>query len=551
VDAGRLESGQDADLRPHTVAAGGGRALVWVAVALTTALYLLAALLEFFGSAVGSTTATSGSAGWISAILVSASTFAFLIAGALITLRRPRNLIGWLCLAGGLSWATVIALEAYIHYADVAHGRALPGFEVALVLWNVIWIPTVGLMIFLVLVFPDGRLPSARWRVVAGLTALTLVALAIVSLFGEGNFANSGYPEVANPLAIGPIASNLELLQFTIVALPVCILAAAVSIALRYRRARGVERLQLKWLVAAGAAVGVAYAAATALAGAIATSGGDRGGPLSIAADIAEVVAVASFGLLPIAIGIATLRHRLYDIDVIVNRTLVYGGATVILAAAFGAANIASQRVLETVTGARSDLVTGALAVGAAVAFGPMRRRIRPLVDRFLPARAELTLLFIDIVGSTRVAAEMGDERWRSLLQRYRAAVRRELSRAGGREIDTAGDGFFATFDRPAAALRCAWAIRDAVRSLGLQTRTGVHIGECEMRGEKVSGLAVHTAARVMAAAGDDEIVVSSALREVAGSHEVRLADHGVHELKGVPGEWRLFRVESVAPLVT
>jgi hypothetical protein len=333
-----LESAQDADRRPQTVAVGGGRSLVWVAIILATALYLVAVLLEFLAGGSDSTTAAGERGTSISDYLVSASTYAFVAVGALIALRRPRNSIGWLCLASGLSWGMLLALEAYIQYADGARGGAFPTFEIALVLENVVWIPTIGLMIFLVLVFPDGRLPSPRWRVVAGLTALTLLSLAIVSLFGVRNFANLGHPEVANPLAIAPIASNLELLQFTIVALPVCILAAAVSIGVRYRRERGVERLQLKWLVAAGTAVGVAYAAATGLAGAIAVSGGNPGGPLSVAAYIAEDVAVASFALLPIAIGFATLRHRLYDIDVIVNRTLVYGGATVILAAAFGVA---------------------------------------------------------------------------------------------------------------------------------------------------------------------------------------------------------------------
>jgi class 3 adenylate cyclase len=162
-----------------------------------------------------------------------------------------------------------------------------------------------------------------------------------------------------------------------------------------------------------------------------------------------------------------------------------------------------------------------------------------------LPARAVLALVFTDIVGSTRMAAEFGDERWRGLLDRYRAAVRRELSRLGGREIDTAGDGFFATFHRPVAALECAWHIRQAVRGLNLETRTGVHVGECEMRGEKVSGLAVHTAARVMAAAPDGELVVSEALREAVGELDMQFADHGVHQLKGVPGQWHLYRVTA------
>jgi class 3 adenylate cyclase len=514
--------------------------VVWLAFGLVTTLYVLAVILGSLGEGSALTVAS------IADSLVPASTYAFPAVGALITLRRPRNPIGWLCLGIGLSWGSVIVLEAYLRYVVVAHSSSLPGFEIALVFANVAWIPAIGLIIFLILVFPDGRLPSPRWSVVAGLVALTLLALTIGSLFGAENLANSGHPEVPNPLAIAPIASALALLQFAAFALPVWILAAVVSIGVRYRRASEAERLQLKWLVAAGTAVSVLFGAAWVLA-AIVASGGESSGVVSLAANIANDIAIASFGLLPIAIGVATLRHKLYDIDVIVNRTVVYGGATVVLAAAFGAANVASQRLLESVSGQRSDLLTGGLAVGAALAFGPLRRRIRPVVDRFLPARAELTLLFTDIVGSTRMAADVGDDRWRDLLGRYRAAVRRELARFGGREIDTAGDGFFATFDRPAAALRCAWAMRDAVLALGPETRAGLHIGQCEMRGEKVSGLVVNTAARVMAAAADGEILVSSALSEALVGMGVGLADRGVHELKGVPGEWHLYRVDAIA----
>ena len=515
--------------------------VVWLAFGLVTTLYVLAVILGSLGEGSALTVAS------IADFLVPASTYAFPAVGALITLRRPRNSIGWLCLGIGLSWGSVIVLEAYVRYVVLAHPSSLPGFEVALVFANVAWIPAIGLMIFLILVFPDGRLPSPRWRVVAGLVALTLLVLAIGSLFGAESFANSGHPEVPNPLAIAPIASVLALLQFAAFALPVWILAAVVSIGVRYRRASEAERLQLKWLVAAGTAVCVLFGAAWVLA-AMVVSGGESSGLVPLAADIADDIAIASFGLLPIAIGVATLRHKLYDIDVIVNRTLVYGGATVVLAAAFGSANVASQRLLESVSGQRSDLLTGGLAVGAALAFGPLRRRIRPVVDRFLPARAELTLLFTDIVGSTRMAADVGDDRWRDVLGRYRAAVRRELARFGGREIDTAGDGFFATFDRPAAALRCAWAMRGAVLELGLETRAGLHIGQCEMRGEKVSGLAVNTAARVMAVAADGEILVSTALSEALVGLGVGLADRGVHELKGVPGEWHLYRIDAMAP---
>jgi class 3 adenylate cyclase len=506
-------------------------------------MYVLAVVLIIIGEGYAPE-GSWGVAGWIGAF-VSATTYAFPAVGALIALRRPRNAIGWLCLAVGAAWGTGGALTSFAHYALFAHRGPVPGFDIALALGDASWIPAVGLMIFLILVFPDGRLPSRRWRAVAVLIAVTLVVITITNLFGTEDFAGSGYPQVDNPLRIEPIAPLLAQLELLTALLPVWILAAAVSIAVRYRRAAGAQRLQLKWLVAAGAAVALAFVVAMALTAV--GSGGESSQAVSVAAELAQTLSFASFALLPVAIGVATLRHRLYDIDVIVNRTVVYGGATLVLAAAFGVANVASQRALEAATGQRSDLVTGVLAVGAAFAFGPMRRRIRPIADRFLPARAELTLLFTDIVGSTRIAAEVGDQRWHSLLDRYRSAVRRELARFGGREIDTAGDSFFATFDRSAAGMRCAWRIRDAVRAVGLETRTGVHVGEVEMRGEKVSGLAVHAAARVMAAAAEGEILVSGALRDAATSLDLRLTDRGVQELKGVPGEWRLYRVEAVA----
>src|SRR5439155_11640218 len=170
------------------------------------------------------------------------------------------------------------------------------------------------------------------------------------------------------------------------------------------------------------------------------------------------------------------------------NRTLVYGLVAAALAGLFVVINLGLQQLAVGVTGQRSDLVTGGLIAAAAFSFGPLQRRVRPIIDRLLPSRSLLALLFTDIVGSTEAIVELGDEQWRSLLARYRAAVRQELSHHSGREVNTAGDAFFATFERPAAALQCAWATREAVRRLGLETRTGLHLGECEMRGEEVTG---------------------------------------------------------------
>ena len=157
--------------------------------------------------------------------------------------------------------------------------------------------------------------------------------------------------------------------------------------------------------------------------------------------------------------------------------------------------------------------------------------------------RVLATVLFTDIVGSTERAIELGDARWRELLETHHALVRRQLVRFRGREIDTAGDGFFASFDGPARAIRCACSITDGVRELGLDVRAGVHAGECELVDGKVGGIAVHIGARVAANAAAGEVVVSSTVKDLVAGSGIPFAERGAVELKGIPGEWRLFTV--------
>jgi pimeloyl-ACP methyl ester carboxylesterase len=160
------------------------------------------------------------------------------------------------------------------------------------------------------------------------------------------------------------------------------------------------------------------------------------------------------------------------------------------------------------------------------------------------PDRVLATVLFTDIVGATERAAAVGDRRWRDILESHHGLVRRELGRFRGLEIDTAGDGFLATFDGPARGVRCARAVSDAVRALGLEVRAGLHTGEVERRDDKVSGLAVHIGARVAAAAGPGEVLVSSTVKDLVAGSGLRFQDRGRHRLKGVPGEWDLFALE-------
>jgi class 3 adenylate cyclase len=162
------------------------------------------------------------------------------------------------------------------------------------------------------------------------------------------------------------------------------------------------------------------------------------------------------------------------------------------------------------------------------------------------PERVLVTILFTDIVGSTAKAAELGDQRWRKLLNQHHALVRSELLRFRGHEIDVAGDGFFASFDGPARAIRCACAITDAAKTLGLEIRAGLHTGECELFDGKISGIAVHLGARIATKARPGEVVVSSTVKDLVAGSGIRFADRGLTDLKGVPGEWRLYVVERL-----
>jgi class 3 adenylate cyclase len=180
----------------------------------------------------------------------------------------------------------------------------------------------------------------------------------------------------------------------------------------------------------------------------------------------------------------------------------------------------------------------------------PWRESFQEIAEFLTGQQAEVaddrvlaTVLFTDIVHSTRRAAEMGDRDWHALLDAHDAIVRAQLVRFRGREVNTSGDGFLAMFDGPQRAIRCAMAIRDAVQALGIEVRAGLHTGECEVRGDDIGGIGVHIGARVSAMAGPNDVLVSSTLRDLVIGSGLEFEDRGTHELKGVPGEWRIFAV--------
>jgi class 3 adenylate cyclase len=195
-----------------------------------------------------------------------------------------------------------------------------------------------------------------------------------------------------------------------------------------------------------------------------------------------------------------------------------------------------------------SDYAKAAIARRRSHRYEPLAASI---AIRRLPAhrdagleRALATILFVDIVRSTEQAARLGDSRWTQVMNHYYAAVRKELKTSRGKEVVTTGDGLLATFGAPAAGIRCAAAIREAVRTLGLEIRVGLHAGEYEVSGADVIGLAFHIGARVAAKARAGEVLVSSAVKDLMSQSQIRFKDRGVHQLKGVPKRWRLYLVE-------
>jgi class 3 adenylate cyclase len=191
----------------------------------------------------------------------------------------------------------------------------------------------------------------------------------------------------------------------------------------------------------------------------------------------------------------------------------------------------------------RVEALARDVAVDPSEAFalhGPNGERREPNLDRVLK-----TILFTDIVGSTELAAELGDRRWRDLLDRHDTTVRHALARFGGEAIKTTGDGFLAAFDGPARAIRCALLIVEDARKLGVEVRAGLHTGECEVRGDDLAGIAIHTGARVAALAGLGEVLVTGTVRDLVAGSGIEFSDRGQHSLKGIPGEWRILSADA------
>jgi hypothetical protein len=303
---------------------------------------------------------------------------AFPVVGALVASRRPENPVGWLCLAVGLLWMFSGFTDVYGFYGVTRPG-SVPFPIVLAGINNFLWVPSVGLIgTYLLLLFPDGALPSRRWQPLAWLCGAVLVSESVGSMLSPGPLQHLG--GVQNPFGLEgapwvEIAGNAVLPL-----LPLCMLASALSLVMRYRRAGGEEREQIKWIASSALAVVVVYMVTLVISLLSWTDWFVEGNPPWLI--LLQYAAGTSLTVIPIAVGFAVLKYRLYEIDILINRALVYGSLTVVLAASYEVAIVALQEAFRALTGQGSGLAIVASTLAIAALFHPARRRIQGWIDR-------------------------------------------------------------------------------------------------------------------------------------------------------------------------
>jgi hypothetical protein len=356
--------------------------LAWSLAALSVAMFVAAVVLDFLTRTVrspGNTTTLGTFSETASFVLF----LTFPIVGALIASRRPRNAIGWICLADGLLWMVLAVTDTYSVYGVVAPDSVPFPVAVGTLSNQWLWVPTVGLLgIYLVLLFPDGKLPSRRWRPLAFFAAVMVLLLSVTGGFAPGPLENQG--GVRNPFGLEAFPWLVDVSYVLLPLLPLCIFASAVSMVLRYRRSRGEVRLQIKWVAFVASFSGLLYL--IAIISSLVVQVGSKGSVPQFPwwADILFSVAVLSFAGVPVAIGIAVLKYRLYDIDIIINRAIVYGSLTATLVAVYlgGVASVQATFRIFTGQAEQPQLAVVVSTLAIAALFDPLRRRIQALIDR-------------------------------------------------------------------------------------------------------------------------------------------------------------------------
>jgi signal transduction histidine kinase len=313
-------------------------------------------------------------------LLFMATVFSFVMVGGLVASRRPRNTIGWILLAIGFAWGLGEFLDGYDTWSGPAHPGMLPGATVFNSFSTALWVPAVGLLgTFAILLFPDGHLPSRGWRFLARTSAAALLVtyVGIVLSPGPVAFGRSGRT-ILNPLAIQVVGPITRALQPIILLIPVCIVGCAWALIRRFRRSTGVERLQLKWLATAASIVASLY-----LVTMVASINSDWGPHAPAWIGALQNLASLSFCLVAVAIGIAVLRYRLYDIDLVINKTLVYGSLAAFISAVYVAIVVGIGALLGR-EGHPDLALSIAATVVVAIGFQPVRERVQRLANRLV-----------------------------------------------------------------------------------------------------------------------------------------------------------------------
>ncbi len=307
--------------------------------------------------------------------------FAFPMVGALIASRRPGNPIGWVCLSAGVFFMLIGLADEYVAYELATSGSS--GTSAALgALTQGLWTLPVGLLgIYLPLLFPDGRLPSERWRPLPWLGGAVIAVICVGFILVPGPLGDQ--PGARNPFGVEWLGWLADATVFVVLLVPLCILASVSSLVLRYRRSGAEEREQMKWLAFAAVVVGVAFLGGLLGQLLLTPESMNAGGPPQPSwATLVDNLVVLSFAGIPLAVGVAILKYRLYDIEIIVNRTLVYVSLTATLAGIYAASVVSLQYAFRSLTGQTSQLIIVASTLVIAALFNPLRRRIQGFVDR-------------------------------------------------------------------------------------------------------------------------------------------------------------------------
>jgi hypothetical protein len=357
--------------------------LAWTLAGLSVAMFLASVALHVLARSA-QVPSSLGASRTLIELLTSVPVLAFPVVGALIASRRPRNPIGWICLADGLLWMLLGLFDYYGVY-----GLAKPGsvpFPVAIyALAQWLWVPTVGLLaIYLALLFPDGRLPSRRWRPLAWLSGAVIVLMSVTQGLVPGPLPGLG--RVRNPFGLEGQPWVADAANAIFVPFLLCILASVLSLILRYRRSGGEVRQQIKWIAFAASFFGLVFASAmfsSLILFFFAPETWERATDVPpFWLELLFYVMLLSIGGVPIAVGFAVLRYGLYNIDLLINRTLVYGALTATLVGVYVGSIVVLQGLVRALTGQESQIAIVASTLAVAALFNPLRHRIQGFIDR-------------------------------------------------------------------------------------------------------------------------------------------------------------------------